>query len=85
MSKNSNKSIIDEVKEWAKAKKAAEKANRQPITIQFKLTTLLGWIGIVLAIVAAYLAGVMSADYNNRAYNEAVRTEAVQLVEELKS
>lgn len=78
----SKKIDIEKIKQDAQAKR---KENKAPKRVSFELRTLLGWVGIILLILGAYIAGVMSADVSNKSYNDAVRSEAAALVDQLKS
>lgn len=73
-------------KKWLQSQKdkvKTSKAEKQPKTV--KVTTLLGWTGVVLIVVGAYFMGATMADVQHNQYKQDVLTEATQIVETLKS
>lgn len=74
------KEMLDRVKKQTKDKLEAEK---QPKTV--KVTTLLGWAGVVAIVVGAYIMGSVMADVQHVQYRHEVLTEAKQIVDSLKS
>lgn len=73
-------------KKWLQSQKdkvKTTKADKQPKTV--KVTTLLGWFGVVLVVVGAYLMGATMADVQHNQYKQDVLTEATQIVDTLKS
>lgn len=75
----------EENRKWLQSRKDKVKKDKKPVVLSVKATTLLGWVGVLVLAVAAYVAGVHYSDYTYEQYTQDVRTEAKQLVDQLKS
>lgn len=79
-----SKSEQEKNKKWLKSLKDKHKKDK-PVVISFKLSSLIGWVGVAAIVVGAYLMGGVMANMQHEQYRHEVLTEAKQIVDSLKS